>query len=528
VFPTNDNFPEEKFRFHALRNASFVNPLPRGFGAQWHLQYSFFTDKKLPVFDELAQATRAIHRIETAESERKHALLLSGESSASASAPAAATAASGQENVFTSYLIRNVRRIDERTSHLWMSELASGKRSVQDLVQAYGVPFKQWRPVPNVSKCPLLEYVVRYRPGYAEATWFIRVNVIYTEMHEIKRDSQYRVGDWFFNPRRLQRRSQGWTEQLIDYLHSVARLSSKTSALKRYDSASKVPVAPGGSATASPSPVLIASVLTDKPKVVPHHLRGDVGIESVSAPSTPAASPPQMPSSGGTSNGGMSAIASPQLTFHEKWSYVLKLSEFQFKAGLLDRLRYFDGLLSLLQKVLSPRSLNGNCSSVVAIGVNETMELVTVIQTLLPEILFVPDAVLLLVKTLLQHLRYLVLPGMPIPEELGSSLHEELVLALCNMLRDILLSGPDVLVRLEDNSTCVYWTLISLACSNLLIVSVMMRQSRRCGPSLCLVSAPSTVTPTVRVRSKSVSDGVSGKRKRSRGGCCVCNRYSMV
>ena len=63
VFPTNADFPEEKFRFHALRNAAFVSPLPRGFNQQWHLQYSTFTDKKLPIFDDLTRATRAIARL---------------------------------------------------------------------------------------------------------------------------------------------------------------------------------------------------------------------------------------------------------------------------------------------------------------------------------------------------------------------------------------------------------------------------------------------------------------------------------
>lgn len=399
-----------------------------------------------------------------------------------------------------------------------MTELASGKRSIQDLVQAYGVPFKQWRPVPNVSKCPLLEYVVRYRPGYAEATWFIRVNVIYTEMHEIKRDSQYRKGDWFYNPRRLQRRSQGWTEQLIDYLHSVARLSSRTQTTKKLDSASKAPATGlAASYNVPASPAMVSSALADKKIGVPNRLRGDVGVENISTPNTPAASPPQLPnSSAASTNGGVAAIASPQLTFHEKWSYVLKLSEFQFKAGLLDRLRYFDGLLSLLQKVLSPRNLNGNCSSVVSIGVNETMELVTVIQTLLPEILIVPDAMVLLVKTILQHLRYLLPPGMPVPDDLGSSLHEELVSSLCNLLRDVLLGGADVLVRLDDNSEfershdellCVLFTQHCVAVST--------KQSPRRGQNSCSASDFLTAQRLTKTRFRAPLLAVSRRQRKS-------------
>ncbi|KAF1334524.1 hypothetical protein FI667_g2199, partial [Globisporangium splendens] len=380
--------------------------------------YSFFTDKKFPVFDEIKQASKVIKQIE--------------DSDENMSITAGGVSAANQDHVFTSYLIRNVRRIDERTSHVWMCELASGKKSIQELVQSYGVPFKQWRPVPNVSKCPLLEYVVRYRPGFAEATWFIRLNVIYTEMNEIKRDCAYRLGDWFYNPRRLQRRSQGWTDQLIDYLHSVARQASKT--MKKME------------AEAKPLSMTTQNVPTESSgnsgkTVILNHRHGDTGMAASLAIASAA------PGSAASSS-----IASPQLSFHEKWSYVLKLSEYQYQLGLLDRFRYFDGLISLLQKALSPRSHSaGNCTSVLSIGVNETMELLTVIHKLLPELLQSSDSIVLLAKSVIQHLRYLLPPGTKIPDDLGSSLQEELVIALCQLLRDILLNGYDILVRMEEN-----------------------------------------------------------------------------
>ncbi|KAG6623630.1 uncharacterized protein IUM83_01835 [Phytophthora cinnamomi] len=172
VFPTNANFPEEKFRLHALRNAAFVSPLPRGFNQQWHLQYSAFTDKKLAIFDDLTRATRAILQLrEDAEDSRNGGGDAATPAAAGADDGAATATAAAVQRAFTNYLMRHVRRIDERTSHIWMSELASGVRSAAELTQAYGVPFKQWRAVPGVSKCPLLEFVVKYRPGYAEATW---------------------------------------------------------------------------------------------------------------------------------------------------------------------------------------------------------------------------------------------------------------------------------------------------------------------------------------------------------------------
>lgn len=408
LFPTNMNFPEEKFKLHAARNTAYVSMPPRGFGINTHLQYSFFTDKKFPVFDEVFQATRVIERIQN--------------ESANPSVPTQ----SMPDHPFVSYLIRHVHRLDDRVSHQWMTELASGKKTIAELVQTYGVPFKQWRPVPNVSKCPLLEYVARYRPGFAEATWFIRINVIYVEMNEIKRDSTIRQGDWFHNPRRAFRRALGWTEQLVDYMHAIARQSGKT--IKK--------VVEGHTAGA-----MVGVQATQEQLPVKNHLHGEVGM------SIGLAGPQLSPAPGST-------LPPVQQSFHEKWSYALKLSEYQFKMGLLDRTRYFDGLLSLLQKCLSPRARGGVQSAILQLGVNEISELVTVVQNLLPELLLYADGTVLLVKTLLQHLRHLLPPGTKLSQKevkLGSSLQEELVVAMCQMLRDTLLNSHDVLVRLDEN-----------------------------------------------------------------------------
>ncbi|KAG1704076.1 hypothetical protein DVH05_006089 [Phytophthora capsici] len=443
VFPTNANFPEEKFRFHALRNAAFVSPLPRGFNQQWHLQYSMFTDKKLAIFDDLTRATRAIMRLREDSEEAKGAIVAASASGA-VDGPGADTTV--VERAFTNYLIRHVRRLDDRTSHIWMSELAGGTRSAAELTQTHGVPFKQWRAVPGVSKCPLLEFVVKYRPGYADATWFVRINVVYTEMRELQRDSTLRTGDWFFSPRRNQRRNQGWTDKLVDYLHSIARQAAlDAGAGTETRSAVNGVQVPSGNSVAS-LPVNKGPV--QRTKMAPRLRHGEASASTSSATSSQA--PP--------GNGGGDISSQSPLTWHEKWSYVLKLSEYQFKMGLLDRAHYFDGLLSLLQKALTPRSQRGangssRCSAVLALGVNGIMELISVVQKLLPEILLSADAVLLLVKTVLQQLRYLLPPGRPVPPETtGSALQEELLVALCQMLRDILLNGNDVLVRLEDNA----------------------------------------------------------------------------
>ncbi|TDH66752.1 hypothetical protein CCR75_000055 [Bremia lactucae] len=422
VFPTNAEFPEEQFRVHALRNAAYVSPLPRGFNQQWHQQYSAFIDKKLALFDDLTRAKRAIQQL--------------CEEMDSKATDRCDSSAVADERAFTSYLIRHVRRLDERTSHTWMKELASGAQSAATLTQAHGVPFKQWRAVPGVAKCPLLDFVVLYRPGYADATWYIRINVVYTEMRELQRDSHLRTGDWFFSPRRHQRRTQGWTNTMMEYLHAIVRTDKGADSHVKEENGVKSSSSgmPGSKrrsgATKSSSDLLIVRLR-----------HGDTPVHLNS----------------GTNSGALSSLdVENTLSWHEKWSYVLKLSEYQFKLGLLDRSHYFDGLLSLLQKAVTPRKprITNHTTkgvAVLALGVNGIMELLSVVQKLLPEILLSADTVLLLVKTVLQLLRYLLPPCRPVPTEtIGNTLEEELVITLCQLLRDVLLNGTDVLVRLDD------------------------------------------------------------------------------
>jgi hypothetical protein len=395
VHKTNLNLPEEKFKMHALRSMAFVSPLPRGFGSSWHLQYSFFTDKTYPLFDDISHAAHVIQSIERAE---KHPRFIPN-----------------PENTFTTYLIRNVRRMDDQMSYQWMCELASGKRGLQDLIQTYGVPFKQWRPVTNVSRCPLLDFIVKFRPGFIDATWLIRVNVIYTELNEIKRDCIYRLGDWFFHPRRLQRRSQSWTDQLVEYLYNVARQMKKQKMKVESTAKSK-----SFTAGINPTHTLESNV---------SHLHGEGQRVSSSATSSVVCSEP---------------------TYHEKWSYILKLSEYQLKFGILDPTRFFDGIISLLQKMLSPKK-GGICGSEVSLGINESLELIAVVQNVLPEMMKVSECVILLVKTLLHHLRLLLPPGLEVADKMDSPHLEELVSSFCQILRDIILNCTDILVRLDEN-----------------------------------------------------------------------------
>ncbi|KAI9912787.1 hypothetical protein PsorP6_005277 [Peronosclerospora sorghi] len=431
VFPTHPSFPEEQFRCHAVRNIAFVTPLPRGFHHHWHLQYSSFRDKKVAVFDDLTRAMARIRNHAMHDGERGLLDTLSGSIATTDDSAVPSTS----ERAFQSYLMRHVRRLDDHTSHTWMHDLASGRRSVTDLTQAHGVPFKQWRAVPGVSKCPLLDFVVLYRPGFASATWFIRVNVVYTEMRELERDRALRTGDWFYSPRRQDRRKQGWTEKVMEYLHAIVRQgavesSTGTNGPRATEATSKVGA--GGIAASRKGAV---QGRMDKVSRLRTHRDVAAGANGTTEPLPPVVS------------------------WQEKWSYVLKLSEYQFKMGLLDRPRYFDGLLSLLQKSLTPRAApHGSSSStrgiaVVALGVNGIMELLCLVEKLLPELLLCAETVMLLVKIVLQQLRYLLPPRDPVPvERTGHSLEEDMVVALCQLLRDVLLSGNDALVRLEENA----------------------------------------------------------------------------
>ncbi|RHY34622.1 hypothetical protein DYB32_000786 [Aphanomyces invadans] len=391
VFPTHNDNDEEKYHFFAKRRATYVATLPRGLGpmpSSWHRQYALFPDTP-PLFDRLGP-------------------LLLESSAAAAAAPRKKKGLSTDS--FLDYLVRQVRRFDPATSHLWMTELAKGHVSIPALVQSFGgIPFEQWRASPE-AKCPLLDVVAKYKIGMLEASWFIRINVIYQELNEMRRDRDRRVGDWFFHPKRFQRRAFEWTEQLLCCLHRTARQCFA----QRIRGTRVKKKIPGAIKRVRASWTESTAAIADDAK--PH------------------------------------AIATSS---DDTFRYFVQLAEYHFELGLLDRSRFFTGILSLYQKslLLSEKSpiQDGMFWSVLPMPVNQLFLVLGLLIKLLPDMLRDSSATKLLVKITLAHFQVVVPPRDDVA--MGCPHHERLVVALCDILRRVLHLGADHLVQVKDDGT---------------------------------------------------------------------------
>ncbi|RQM26017.1 hypothetical protein B5M09_002346 [Aphanomyces astaci] len=355
VFPTHNDHDEEKYHFFAKRRATYVAALPRGLGpmpSNWQRQYALFPDTPR-LFDRLSP------------------LLLQPPPSSSSVATKKKKPAT--DNSFLDYLVRQVRRFDPHTAHVWMTELARGDVSIPALVQSFsGIPFEQWRASPE-SKCPLVDLVATYNVGLVEASWFIRINVIYQELNEMRRDRDRRVGDWFYHPKRFQRRSMEWTEQLIWSLHTTAR------------------------------------------QCFTHRLTGQMNKnKKTSSHKTHA---PRPTTTSGTTSGPSESnkpqqLVPPTISPDDRFRYVLQLAEYHFHLRLVDSSRFFNGLLSLYQKSLLLNSKHDNlgdeCWPVLPMPVNHLFLVLGVIIKLLPAMLQDASATKLLVKITLAHFQVLL------------------------------------------------------------------------------------------------------------------------
>ncbi|KAH9108964.1 hypothetical protein LEN26_014084 [Aphanomyces euteiches] len=374
ISPTRPDNDEEKYHYFAKRRIAYVAGLPRGLGpmpANWHKQYAFFSDNT-PLFDTLAPLLT--QELPSASSKKKKA-----------------------QDLFVEYLVRHVQRFDANRCHLWMTDLSQGRHSIPELIQKYGgIPFEQWRASPE-SKCPLLDLVAKYEIGLIEATWYIRINVIYQELNEMRRDRDRRSGDWFYHSKRFQRRAFEWTEQLVTFLHVAARQIFKGR--------------------------LVAPKKESKQVAKNCH------------------------------NGATLVTAVPGVN-EVKFRYVLQLSELQFRSQMLDRNRYFNGLLSLYQKslLLSEKTQikDGEYWSALPMPVSQLILVIGVIQGLLPEILKDSSAVKLLVKITLGHFKVLVPDYDHIQDHITNNYQERLIVALCDILRDVLRFGSDHLVHVKE------------------------------------------------------------------------------
>ncbi|KAF0700703.1 Aste57867_8757 [Aphanomyces stellatus] len=385
IFPTNKDNDEEKYHFFAKRRTAYVAGLPRGLGpmpTNWHKQYAFFSNGT-PIFDRLAP-------------------LLTSDGTADEKLAASSSKKKKTPDSFVDYLVRQVRRFDANTGHLWMLDLTSGNYSIPDLIQKHGgIPFEQWRASPD-SKCPLLDLVAKYDVGMMEATWYIRINVIYQELNEMRRDRDRRLGDWFYHSKRFQRRAFEWTDQLLYCLHATARQCFKLRLL------------------------------------APKKQKDAVKPKAVGTTMTKTTTPPPVP------------VAVPD----DKFRYILRLSEYHFHLNMLDRVRYFNGLLSLYQKslLLSEKTpiKPGEYWSVLPMPVNQLILVIALVQKLLPEMLKDTSIVKLLVKITLAHFQVLVPDFDHIHEHITNVHQERLIVALCDILREVLRMGADHLVHMKD------------------------------------------------------------------------------
>lgn len=399
VFETDASFQEEKFRFHALRNSTYVAPLPIGFQVNWHSQYSMFTATDIYSKRLASVVVRSIESIKKRASQAENSV--------------------HEDSVvdLSTFLLQNVKRFDNSTAGKWMSDLTSGTKNLQELIQSLGVPFKQWKSTSDIPQCPLLEFILEFRPGYLEASWYAQVNVFYTEVNETKRVSMKRIGDNLFHPKLLDERSTAWTKQLIAYMHGLEAKDQIAVSVenKRQKTWTKADTRMSTNYSALCS--------------IRNHRNGSSGFDSRSSDDSNCA---------------------PNVSIQEKWSYLLKLSNYQYRLGLLNTNEYLNGLLSLLQKSLSsPSKSHTPLSTKISIAHNQVMELVAMIHRLVPDIMRLLDTTISLVKILVHHIRCLIL-------SVDASCHNqactrELACALCQLLRDILIERENILVCVDES-----------------------------------------------------------------------------
>ncbi|OQR97807.1 hypothetical protein ACHHYP_10031 [Achlya hypogyna] len=367
VSPTHPSNPEEQYHHFAKRRSAYVAQIARGLGAMpgnWHKQYAFFSDRT-PLFDRLPDVA---------------ALSLT-------------RPAPSPTSGFVEFVYKQVRRFAEPGAHhQWMLDLARGKFTLADMIQTYGgIAHESWLPTDD-SKCPILDSVAKYRVGLLEATWYIQANVVYQELHALRRDTDHRAGDWFYHSKRFQRRAHEWTGLLLQSLVASARQS--------FDELPVPPVTP-------PAPAKVAKGKKSAVKA-----------------------PPPLP-------------PVPAISHLDKCVYLLRLSAYQFQLHLLDRNRYLQGLLALYQKCLEPRA--GGAPEL-PLPLPLVVQLLRTLHGLLPDMLEHPMCVKLLVKIVLQHLQLLVADG-----AVASLAVEALVCGMCHLLRDVLLYATDHLVHLRDD-----------------------------------------------------------------------------
>lgn len=334
-YPPNSSNPEEKFYEYVLKGEGYVEPLPTPIAANKHHQYGSMLDRSHLVF---AQQARYLKEKNNQTQSKRHGLI--------------------------SFLKSNVRALGGRMEKEWMEELASGKQPLSEIIQTLGIAQHAWEAT-DQNLFPLLEKLAKYQPAYARATWFVKVNVLYTEITELSHDSTSKFGDWSFDRIRFQKRSEAWTRQLIKYISARMRVSTEQDRKKQ-----------------------------------------KVEEESYFQNRT-------------------------------EWLYVIRLAQWQFESGLLDRTVYFDGLIQLMHSMMKEGSNT--------LRVDDCYLVVSTIMHHLSQIYRSGDQTRDLIQACIQNLNLF-----PSTHSFISSRHELLFKSFCEILRCTLVTAPDSVVRIGE------------------------------------------------------------------------------
>lgn len=280
------------------------------------------------------------------------------------------------------FLKMNVRPFDGRATVEWMEELAAGKKSLAD-ISPLGIAQKSWKEVvlhDGTVSYPLLDQLANYQPAMTRATWYVKVNVLYSEVEQLSRDYQQKFGDWSFDKKRFEIRAALWTKQLVEYIRTKV------------------------------------SVVVEK--------------EDVDRPVKR------------TKRSGVSKTE--YVALRRKWLYVIKLSQWQFECGLLDKNVYFDGWVHLMQSMMA----GGN-------NVLRMDDCYVVIATIMHHLAQICRSG--------EHTRRLAVAAMTIIQSFCNTKklwvpkkvfdtpkHRHIFHSCCDIMRSILLNAPDALVRIEQ------------------------------------------------------------------------------
>ena len=191
--------PEEQFREFVVRGEGYAQALHRSLvpnDMQKHRQYGSLLDQSEEIgliYEKYCREKKA-----SKEGKTRYGLI--------------------------SFLKSNVRPLGVKQQR-WMEELSCGK-PLDELLQG-GIALTSWTSSKE-SITPLLDLLALHKPPFGRATWYIKVNVLYTELNALSHDSRHKYGDWSYDALRFEKRAKKWTTQLMIFIQKTIRKSTST------------------------------------------------------------------------------------------------------------------------------------------------------------------------------------------------------------------------------------------------------------------------------------------------------------